>query len=123
MECRPVSDVEDQKNDWEGDEDSHVQLARLVLGAGRCQLSECLDLHLQEDDRVLKERAKHEEDAADDPGLHGVQPVGLRGVGGRCVENIHLKIKQEQDLIIACVPMKSTFLQQFLRHSKKQNQY
>ena len=48
-------------------------------------------LHLEEDDGVLEERPEDEEDAADDPGLHGVQPVRLRRVGRRRVEYVHLR--------------------------------
>ena len=57
---------------------------------------ECANLHLEEDDGVLEERPEDEEDAADDPGLHGVQPVRLRRVGRRRVEYVHLRRRRER---------------------------
>ena len=96
VEGCPVCDVEDKKNDGERNEHGHVELAGLVLGAGGGQLPECLDLHLQEDDGILEEGAEHEEDAADDPGLHGVQAVGLWGIRRRRVENVHLGKRQQK---------------------------
>ena len=48
-------------------------------------------LHLEKDDRVLKERSEDEEDAANDPRLHRVQPVRLRRVGRRRVEDVDLR--------------------------------
>ena len=53
-------------------------------------------LHLEEDDGVLEERPEDEEDAADDPGLHGVQPVRLRRVGRRRVEDVHLRRRRRK---------------------------
>jgi len=37
---RPIRDVENEEDDGEGDEHGHVQLAGLVLGQWRGQLSE-----------------------------------------------------------------------------------
>ena len=93
MEGRPVGNVEDEEDDGEGDEDGHVHLAGLVLLERGGELAEGLDLHLQQDDGVLEERAEDEEDAADDPRLHGVQPVSLGRVGRRRVEDVHLQMK------------------------------
>ena len=94
MERRPVRNVEDEKDDGKRDEDGHVQLARLVLLQRRGQLAEGLYLHLQQDDGVLEERPEDEEDAADDPRLHGVQAVRLRAVRCSRIENIHLEEKE-----------------------------
>ena len=96
MERRPVGNVEYEEDDREGDEHGHVQLAGLVFLQRGHDLAEGLDLHLEQDDGVLEERAKDEEDAADDPRLHGVQAVGLGGVGCRRVENVHLEGKMEK---------------------------
>ena len=52
---------------------------------------ECANLHLEEDDGVLEEGAEDEEDAADHPRLHRVQPVRLGRVGRRRVEDVHLR--------------------------------
>jgi hypothetical protein len=53
--------------------------------SGECEMD-----YLQQDDGVLKEGPEDEEDAADDPRLHRVQPVRLRGVGRRRVEDVDL---------------------------------
>ena len=90
VEGGPVGDVEDEEDDGEGDEHGHVHLARLVLLNRGADLAEGLDLHLEQDYGVLGEGAEDEEDAADHPGLHGVQTVGLRGVGRGSVEDVHL---------------------------------
>lgn len=47
--------------------------------------------HLQQDDGVLEEGSEDEEDAANDPRLHRVQPVRLWRVCSRRVEDVHLK--------------------------------
>ena len=51
--------------------------------------------YLQQDDGVLEEGPEDEEDAADDPRLHRVQAVGLRWVGRRRVEDVHLQPKEK----------------------------
>ena len=91
VKCCPVRNVEYEENDGERDEDGHVQLAGLVLLQRSDHLAERLHLHLQQDDGVLEEGAEHEEDAADDPRLHGVEAVSLRGVGGGGVEDVDLE--------------------------------
>ena len=97
VERGPVGNVEYEEDDGERDEHGHVELARLVLAAGGRQLSKRLHLHLEQDDRVLEEGAEYEENAADDPGLHRVQPVGLRGVGGGGVEDVDLEQEKEEE--------------------------
>ena len=37
---------------------------------------------------LLHQRAEHEEDAGQHPGLDGGQPLRLRGVCGHCVEDV-----------------------------------
>ena len=98
VKCGPVRNVEYEENDGKRDEDGHVQLAGLVFLQRGHDLAEGLDLHLEQDDGVLEERAKDEEDAADDPRLHGVEAVSLRGVGGGGVEDVDL-----EKLVIASI--------------------
>ena len=52
--------------------------------------------NLEQDDGVFEERAEDEEDAADDPRLHGVQAVRLRRVRRRRVEDVHLLSEQSE---------------------------
>ena len=43
----PVDNVKDDKDDREGNEDSHVHLTGLILLHGRGNLSKRVDLHLK----------------------------------------------------------------------------
>ncbi len=62
----------------------------LLLETSARKRNLCETNYLQQDDGVLEECPEDEEDAADDPRLHRVQPVRLRGVGRRRVEDVHL---------------------------------
>ena len=47
--------------------------------------------YLQQDDGIFKQSSKDKKDAANDPGLHGVEPISLGGVGRCCVEDVYLE--------------------------------
>jgi hypothetical protein len=47
VECGPVYNVEDDEDDWKGDEDGHVHLAGLVLLHRSRDLPKRVDLHLK----------------------------------------------------------------------------
>ena len=73
----PVQEIEYQKEKGKEDQEGEVRHGvRVLLPPEAVELPE---LHLEEDAGVLHEGGEHEHDAADHPGLHRGQSLGLEG--------------------------------------------
>ena len=73
----PVQEIEYQKEKRKEDQEGEVRHGvRVLLPPEAVELPE---LHLEEDAGVLHEGGEHEHDAADHPGLHRGQSLGLAG--------------------------------------------
>lgn len=67
MKSRPIDNVENEEDDRERYEHCHVHGTSLILLHGSCQFPKRFNLHLQQDDCVLKQSSKDEKDAANHP--------------------------------------------------------
>ena len=90
VEGCPIDNVENEEDARKGDEHCHVHGTSFIFLHGSCQFSKSFDFHLEQDDCVFKQSAKHKKDAANHPRLHGVQPVGFWRVSCSCVEDVDL---------------------------------
>ena len=75
MHGSPVEQVEDKKEEGEQDQEGEVRYGVGFLLAP--EAVELPELHLEEDAGVLHQGCEHEYDAANHPGFHRSQTLGL----------------------------------------------